>query len=1075
MLLNISIHLRELFTNLGLFSEEDQSFCKQIVLAQNNAQYYPYNSDDEKYESLSYFDKEQLNHLKPDAIFVLENRPFILFYDLTGVAKDDIRFKIAKKDTWVYDTSPIVIILTDAGTEVLNAFSYNRKDGIKGEVWDEEKVKEVFSRLALMSGESWKRWQNEQYTKIQKKNQAGRFNDTLLSNIRVLRDKLVEGKEENNPLLGKEREATTFLLRLLFIRYLIDKQVDIKEHILGDSIAEKRDYFHKVIICDYERLKALFSYINESWMNGDLFKMEIKPSDKQLKELSIIFTGKAKEIDSLQLTFDFYFDIFDFSIIPVETISGIYESVLNKEARKKNAAVYTPPFLVEYILSETLDKKLATNPTPVILDPAMGSGIFLVQAFRHIIYKNKEFAAISADNFIERATFLKKAVSSCIFGIDIDESAVNVAAFSLYIAILDFLRPVEIAQIQLPNLISKNLFYNDFFNEENTGILFKHEAPKWHYQDFNEELQQKMFDFIVGNPPWKRHSFEKEENKINYFEKYKNKIKRSRHISGHEIAQGFLYRALDFCQKDTQCALIVTSKAFHNGEAIKFKEQFLSKVLLQQFMDLSPVRRLIFNTSDTSEKGAIGPAAIVIYQKSENEVAAKSNLVKHISVKSNIFLKYFRTLVIDKMVDEKKVRQSNFINYKWMFKVALYGSGLDFTFLKRLQKDNKTISDYIDNKTIFKGDGIKKLTEKAREKYKPKKGWTKFDEIAQIPIIELEQINSFFSQIEEKNKPTEADLWVKSGAEIEQYMGGHRILFTPRAKNETELTISYFERDVVYREKVLGIATTEKIQNLQAIFALVQSDLYTYYQYLSAASWGVYIPEVAQKEYLAFPFSNKIDTYVKVLSKYVEELIASHKSNYFEIDNYITNFRKDINKIINEIYHISPQEQDLINYVLEVSRYQFQDGKQQKFLRKPNPKDLEKYAQVFVDYFGQLFDGSDNEYFKATYYEMDYFVAMRFEIVAEKTNAFPVKGNAKNEKEIFSILSKSTSLVKETDDIFLRKVVKGFDYKSFYIIKPKEYKSWHPAIAHLDVEEFDEAMIAGELARMKEGGVVYGR
>ena len=85
----------------------------------------------------------------------------------------------------------------------------------------------------------------------------------------------------------------------------------------------------------------------------------------------------------------FFFEIFDFSIIPVEVISGIYESLIDEETKKLDAAVYTPSFLVEYILNNTLDLYLEEKNTSecCIFEVAVGSGIFLVQSLRKMIEK----------------------------------------------------------------------------------------------------------------------------------------------------------------------------------------------------------------------------------------------------------------------------------------------------------------------------------------------------------------------------------------------------------------------------------------------------------------------------------------------------------------------------------------------------------------------------------------------------------------------------------------------------------------------------------------------------------------
>jgi type I restriction-modification system DNA methylase subunit len=125
-----------------------------------------------------------------------------------------------------------------------------------------------------------------------------------------------------------------------------------------------------------------------------------------------------------------------------------------------------------------------------VLDPACGSGIFLVEALRKIIEKYIEVTG-SSKNTAKFREALRRLAADNIFGIDEDESAVQVAIFSVYLTMLDYLQPADIAVFKFPNLLNTNFFNSDFF---------KMDAP------FNSILSKdKMkFDFIIGNPPWKR-------------------------------------------------------------------------------------------------------------------------------------------------------------------------------------------------------------------------------------------------------------------------------------------------------------------------------------------------------------------------------------------------------------------------------------------------------------------------------------------------------------------------------------------------------------------------------------------
>ena len=81
------------------------------------------------------------------------------------------------------------------------------------------------------------------------------------------------------------------------------------------------------------------------------------------------------------------FDVYDFSILPVEFISNVYERFIGKENQEKEGAYYTPLFLAEYVVENTVSRYLRTTTESKcrVLDPACGSGIFLVETLRRII------------------------------------------------------------------------------------------------------------------------------------------------------------------------------------------------------------------------------------------------------------------------------------------------------------------------------------------------------------------------------------------------------------------------------------------------------------------------------------------------------------------------------------------------------------------------------------------------------------------------------------------------------------------------------------------------------------------
>src|SRR5690606_34535488 len=145
---------------------------------------------------------------------------------------------------------------------------------------------------------------------------------------------------------------------------------------------------------------------------------------------------------------------------------------IGRDNQKKEGAYYTPLFLVDYILKETVERHLDNRESGdapedftycKVLDPACGSGIFLVETLRKIIeqYKKETQIDVKSDAF---KNAIKELAKANIFGIDKDESAVQVAVFSIYLTLLDYLEPKEISNFKFPILLNTNFFHGDFFD-----------------------------------------------------------------------------------------------------------------------------------------------------------------------------------------------------------------------------------------------------------------------------------------------------------------------------------------------------------------------------------------------------------------------------------------------------------------------------------------------------------------------------------------------------------------------------------------------------------------------------------
>ena len=458
--------------------------------------------------------------IKPDAFFCIDNKPFILFFENLGDKKND-----KLKAIWNFNESPIVIILEQYSVEIYNGFEYLTKEDRLKCFGNEEKLND-FKYFELVTGKTWAKYEKSF-------NSKKRIDFYLLNNIKSARDILISqslSQELTNSLIGK----------VIFVRYLIDRKIKLDFEKKGKSRQWTNTEFCN-LLSDKNKIKAFFKYLKDKF-NGDLFPITENEIDTIPEDCfsTIINLLSGNEVGSNQMSL---FNLYDFSIIPVEFISNVYELFIGQNQQEKQGAYYTPLFLVDYILAETVEKQIQekSNYNCKVLDPSCGSGIFLVETLRKIIEKYQNNNPNYSKNINKYKDDLKQLASDNIFGVDKDKSAINVAIFSIYLTLLDYQEPSDIESFKFPHLENKNFFASDFFDIK---------------ADFNTIIKKIDFSFILGNPPWKRG---KGEEKTPLFVKYikdRREVEKGNsdieiEISNNEIAQAFVLRTSDFSSKKT--------------------------------------------------------------------------------------------------------------------------------------------------------------------------------------------------------------------------------------------------------------------------------------------------------------------------------------------------------------------------------------------------------------------------------------------------------------------------------------------------------------------------------------------
>jgi hypothetical protein len=381
-------------------------------------------------------------------------------------------------------------------------------------------------------------------------------------------------------------------------------------------------------------------------------------------------------------------------------------------------------------------------------------------------------------------------------------------------------------------------------------------------------------------------------------------------------------------------------------------------------------------------------------------------------------------------------------------------------------------NDFVEKHNGYKGSGVIKTSE--RTITKPKH----YSNLVGFPFIENDDVKLYYTPNSDIITE-EHDVNFIRGRKTELFLYP-KILLKEQCVEESLLGISYQNSKSIYVNGVFGISFTDT-SITKLLYSFFLNDWLTYFLFLTTGAWGLGTrPSVRFKEFLSFPFIepdeiikneliNLVNQFLKPFEEYYKQDVRSES---LPVNNTILS---KINHIINEIYGIKGYEKDLIDYVLNVARYQFQESKQHllNFTNENNHNRerkfvLKNYASVFLQEFGKIYD---DEFMQVEIYSLNHFIAMKFNFLNSKPPKQIVDSENKDEREILKRLANlSVSQIANASDptknLFVQKDIKGFEENSFYIIKPNEYKCWHRAIAWYDVAEFKESIQKAELNRL---------
>jgi hypothetical protein len=412
-----------------------------------------------------------------------------------------------------------------------------------------------------------------------------------------------------------------------------------------------------------EHFNGKIFYLNDNELCG-LKKINLKYFKHFVEGDTAFFSSSKHGMGQMSL-----WKLYQFNYLPIELISHIYEDFLADEnGKKKKGVVYTPPYLVQFLIDKSMPLNCPKDNFKV-LDPACGSGIFLVGAFKRMIQwwrVNNNWKKPQKENIPE----LKQILSSNIYGCDLEDEAVTLTYFSLGLALLDALSPKEIwNNVHFDNLVGKNLFYGDFFKTLS-----------------NDDLA-KDFDLIIGNPPFESN-FTEWANKINVLEKRDNSNRPD--IPDSQIALLFLEQSFKLLRQGGNCCLILPSgPVLYNTNTHEFKKYLFENNYFSEIFDFTPLRAKLFTGSSSKAK----PAVIAVF--------AEKNLPKGKPIYHLIFR---RTRASGEKIefeidhyDIHKVAYNAALNVPRVWQTNFMGGGRLHRLIERISSES-TLRKYLEDK-----------------------------------------------------------------------------------------------------------------------------------------------------------------------------------------------------------------------------------------------------------------------------------------------------------------------------------------------------------------------------------------
>lgn len=995
-----------------------------------------------------------------DGILCVESVPTVYFKTAEQPPAEELR--VLQRKLWSQGVAPILIVITPDKAMVYSGLATPAKS--KERINESDRLVKIIDRVSeqqeirglvrtIESGLLF----NQYKKSFDPENRVDR---SLVKNLAAARDVMMSNPNRRMT----DQEVHALLGRIVFTSYLTDRRIIQDRYFEEAGAVGCRSVLD--IIQNWEwpesnrLLYALFKKLREDFngdvFDGDLDKEELDISSSDVAALYGLLSGE--DIETGQLTLGFW--AYDFSVIPIETISAIYEGFLkveNPTDKRDSGTYYTPRFLAELVLDialEGVDSLLGKR----FLDPACGSGIFLVGLFNRLAeeWRRKNPTAKNPRRF----KALLDIIRSSLYGIDKNETACRIAAFSLYLALLDQLKPRDIQELQirgkiLPKLVSyrgesnsadspRNIFSRDFF--EDSFLLNFERDP---------DLPREGFDLVLGNPPWTRAQQPRAKE-----------WGRGLPIAQNQLAQYFVCKSGDHVNVGGKICFVLPAGILfnHQAKAIEFQKYWLKNFQIDKILNLADLRFFAFGSAT---------APFIVARFRPQERADPKHRIQYLTPKTEY--KSLRVEVVSLPASETKsisqeaiLKDISRTKSTGIWKKYYWGTPRDRRFIDRLLELpalNEIAGPPKEQKRWVTGEGFQPLGRNDSPDKAVPSGFRSGD-------FFLNANAKFHLVLDPKDCDRIGPRWRM----VRRMPGKARAIFAaPHVLIAAgSLKAAYSNFDVYFRHAINSIHGPRVDENiLRFVAAFIASDLAKYFLFHTSSGWGIERDEIDISEILRLPFplpaenygethSLKLMTEVSRLMQGIEEFRAN--SILFEPSSIEELYESRILPLIYDYFRVTPDEKMLIDTTLNVAIPSITPNRNG---RKRIPVLEESSSEERTDYLRVLCStingwATSGEFGVSGRTIVSYSTGEGIAIVSKSPNRRaglePIEEISRTSLDdaisrMWTIVHSKTATISHLAEI------KVFDRDSIYILKPLAKWNWTTTCALNDADEIAASIL----------------